>query len=82
MPAGPHREKEKDEWGVSDPASALCGPLRAGSLTPTCLVSVVLQVAARMCAQIVPGFVTATRDLVPVRAGQSRDNHPRAHVVP
>jgi hypothetical protein len=43
---------------VSDPAPALFGPLRAGSLTPTCLVSVVRQIAARMCAQIVTGCVT------------------------
>ena len=41
--------------GVSDPAPALFGPLRAGSLTPTCLVSVVLQEAARMRVQIVTG---------------------------
>ena len=39
--------------GVSDPAPGLFGPLRAGSLTPPCLVSVVRQEAARMCAQIV-----------------------------
>ena len=39
--------------GVSDPAPALFGPLRAGSLTPTCLVSVVLEEAARMRVQIV-----------------------------
>jgi hypothetical protein len=44
--------------GVSDPAPALFGPLRAGSLTPTCLVSVVQQIAARICAQIVTEFVT------------------------
>jgi hypothetical protein len=44
--------------GVSDPAPALFGPLRAGSLTPTCLVSGVLHEAARMCAQIVTGCVT------------------------
>ena len=44
--------------GVSDPALALFGPLRAGSLTPTCLVSVVRQVAARICARIVTGCVT------------------------
>ena len=43
--------------GVSDPALALFGPLRAGSLTPTCLVSIVLHVAARMRAQIVTGCV-------------------------
>ena len=43
---------------MSDPALALFGPLRAGSLTPTCLVSVVLEEAARMCAQIVTGCVT------------------------
>jgi len=42
-------EEEEKVWsgGVSDPASALFGPLRAGSLTPTCLVSVVLEEAAR-----------------------------------
>jgi hypothetical protein len=53
-------EEEEKVWsgGVSDPASALFGPLRAGSLTPTCLVSVVQQIAARICAQIVTGFVT------------------------
>jgi len=44
--------------GVSDPAPALFGPLRAGSLTPTCLMSVVRQVAARICAQIMTGCVT------------------------
>ena len=52
----PGRTQEKREGvseGVSDPAPALFGPLRAGSLTPTCLVSVVRQEAARMCAQIV-----------------------------
>jgi hypothetical protein len=57
----PGRTQEKrDEVseGVSDPASALFGPLRAGSLTPTCLVSVVRQEAARMCARIVTGCVT------------------------
>src|SRR5687768_16631063 len=45
MPAGPHRRRER-AWseGVSDAAPALFGPLRAGSLTPTCLVSVVRQV--------------------------------------
>jgi hypothetical protein len=43
---------------VSDPALGLFGPLRAGSLTPTCLVSVVQQEAARMCARIVTGCVT------------------------
>ena len=33
-------QKEGKEWGggVSDPGPALFGPLRAGSLTPTCLV--------------------------------------------
>ena len=31
---------------------------QAGSLTPTCLVAVVRQVTARMCAQIVTGCVT------------------------
>ena len=47
----PGRTEEEEKvwsWGVSDPAPALFGPLRAGSLTPTCLVSVVLQEAARM----------------------------------
>lgn len=53
-------EREGKEWsgGVSDPASALFGPLRAGSLTPTCLVTVGQEVTARMCAQIVTGCVT------------------------
>jgi len=53
-------EEEEKKWsgGVSDPALALFGPLRAGSLTPTCLVTVVQEVAARMCAQIVTGCVT------------------------
>ena len=52
--------KEEKVWcgGVSDPAPALFGPLRAGSLTPTCLVTVVQEVAARMCAQIVTGCMT------------------------
>src|SRR5262249_51885871 len=36
-------EEKKWSGGVSDPAPALFGPLRAGSLTPTCLVSVVRQ---------------------------------------
>lgn len=55
-------EEEEKVWsgGVSDPAPALFGPLRAGSLTPTCLVSVVRQGAARMCAQIVTGCVTSS----------------------
>jgi hypothetical protein len=50
-------EEEEKVWseGVSDPGLALFGPLRAGSLTPTCLVSVVRQEAARICAQIVTG---------------------------
>jgi hypothetical protein len=50
----PGRTQEKREGvseGVSDPALALFGPLRAGSLTPTCLVSVVLDEAARMCGR-------------------------------
>lgn len=57
----PGRTQEKREGvteGVSNPGPALFGPLRAGSLTPTCSVSFVRQVAARMCAQIVTGFVT------------------------
>ena len=57
----PGRTQEKREGvseGVSDPALALFGPLRAGSLTPTCLVSVVLEEAARMRVQIVTGCVT------------------------
>ena len=43
-------EEEEKLWsgGVSDPAPALFGPLRAGSLTPTCLLSVVRQEAARI----------------------------------
>jgi hypothetical protein len=62
MPAGPHRRRRRSGVGVrvSDPALALFGPLRAGSLTPTCLVLVVLQVAARMCTQIVTGCVTSS----------------------
>ena len=40
---------------MSDPALGLFGPLRAGSLTPTCLVSVVLEEAARMRVQIGTG---------------------------
>ena len=50
-------EEEEKGWsgGVSDPAPALFGPLQAGSLTPTCLVSVALEEAARMRAQIVAG---------------------------
>jgi hypothetical protein len=53
-------EEEVKLWsgGVSDPGPALFGPLRAGSLTPTYLVSVVLEEAARMCAEIVTGCVT------------------------
>ena len=55
--------------GVSDPAPALFGPLRAGSLTPTCLVSVVLQEAARMGVQIVTGCApTSEPRSCPVRA--------------
>jgi hypothetical protein len=56
----PGRTEEEKEWsgGVSDPAPALFGPLRAGSLTPTFLVSVVQQIAARICAQIMTEFVT------------------------
>ena len=51
--------------GVSDPALALFGPLRAGSLTPTCLVSVLLQIAARTRAGIVARLVPSRcRDLV------------------
>ena len=49
----------------SDPALALFGPLRAGSLTPTCLVSVVLEEAARMCGEIVAGFVFGCGPLAP-----------------
>jgi hypothetical protein len=57
-------EEEEKVWsgGVSDPAPALFGPLRAGSLTPICLVTVVQEVAARMCAQIVTG--SASRSLL------------------
>ena len=67
--------------GVSDPALALFGPLRAGSLTPTCLVSAVLEEAARMCAQIVTGCVTNYEPrCCPVRASQRRDDY-RAHSV-
>jgi len=44
--------------GVSDPAPSPFGPLRAGSLTPTCPVSVVLDEAARMRVQIVTGCVS------------------------
>ena len=57
----PGRTEDKGEGvseGVSDPALPLFGPLRAGSLTPTCLVSVILQEAAQTCAQIVTGCVT------------------------
>ena len=55
--------------GVSDPASRLFGPLRAGSLTPTCLVSVVLEEAARMRVQIVTGFMPNSEPRsCPVRA--------------
>jgi hypothetical protein len=52
--------EEEKVWieGVSDPAPALFGPLRAGSLTPTCLATVVQEIAARMCAQIVTRCVT------------------------
>ena len=57
--AGRAAPREEKLWsgGVSDPAPALFGPLRAGSLTPTCLVSVVRQIAARMYGEIVAGFV-------------------------
>ena len=59
MPAGPHRRKERGvSEGVSDPALTLFGSMRAGSLTPTCLVSVVLEEAARMRVQIVTGCVS------------------------
>jgi hypothetical protein len=55
--------------GVSDPAPALFGPLRAGSLTPTCLVSVVLEEAARMRVQIVTGCMPNSEPRsCPVRA--------------
>ena len=47
------KKRERGSEGVIDPALALFGPLRAGSLTPTCLVSVVLEEAARMRVQIV-----------------------------
>ena len=57
-PGRTEEEEKVGSGGVSDPAPALFGPLRAGSLTPTCLVSVVRQLAARMCAQIVTGCVT------------------------
>jgi hypothetical protein len=59
--AGPGRTEEEEKlWsgGVRDPGLPLFGPLRAGSLTPTYLVSVVQEVAARMCAQIVTRCVT------------------------
>jgi hypothetical protein len=61
-PGRTEEEGEGVEWsgGVSDPALPLFGPLRTGSLTPTCLVSVVLLVAARMCAEIVAGFVPSS----------------------
>ncbi len=62
--AGRAAQKKKErEWngGVSDPALALFGPLRAGSLTPLCQPSVVLQEAARTRAEIVAGFVTQFR---------------------
>src|SRR4051812_19690303 len=50
---GRTEEEEKEcSVGVSDPALALFGPLLAGSLTPTCPVSVVRQEAARLCARI------------------------------
>jgi hypothetical protein len=68
----PGRTQEKREGvseGVSDPALALFGPLRAGSLTPTCLVSVVLEKAARMRAQIVTGcMLNSEPRSCPVRA--------------
>ena len=56
---------------MSDPAPALFGPLRAGSLTPTCLVSVVLEEAARMCREIVAGFVLSSK---PRSAARAPDN--------
>ena len=56
-------------WGRERPRSALFGPLRAGSLTPTCLVSAVLHEAARMCAQIVTGCMPNSEPRsCPVRA--------------
>ena len=65
----PGRTEEEGEGvsgGVSDPPLALFGPLRAGSLTPICLVSVVLQEAARTSVAIVAGCVTRPRrDLCP-----------------
>ncbi len=66
MPAGPHRRRgEGVEWGRERPRSGTVRP-PAGSLTPTCLVSVVLEEAGRMCAQIVTGCVTNyDRDRVP-----------------
>jgi len=57
-PGRTQEKKEEVSEGVSDPAPGLFGPLRAGSLTPTCLVTVVRQNAARMCAQIVTGCVS------------------------
>ena len=57
-PGRTEREEKVRSGGVSDPALTLFGPLRAGSLTPTCLVTVVQEVAARMCAQIVTGCMT------------------------
>jgi hypothetical protein len=82
----PGRTQEKrDEVseGVSDPALALFGPLRAGSLTPTCLVTVVQEVAARMCAQIVTGCATRSGPRSgPARAGQRRDDARARSVVP
>ena len=64
-------EEEEKVWseGVSDPAPAPFGPLRAGSLTPTCLVSVVLEEAARMRVQIVTGCMPNSEPRsCPVRA--------------
>jgi hypothetical protein len=60
-PGRTQEKRERVSEGVSDPASALFGPLRAGSLTPTCLVSVVREEAARMCAQIVTGSASRSR---------------------
>ena len=64
-------EREEKVWsgGVSDPAPALFGPLQAGSLTPNCLVSVVLEEAARMRVQIVTGCMPNSEPRsCPVRA--------------
>jgi len=55
--------------GVSDPALALFGPLRAGSLTPTCLVSVVLQEVAATSVEIGNRIRTEVRAEILVLSG-------------